>query len=43
MTTVIRFLTHEYFIAITLHPEGNVGKARYLLRMRAAQLAADLA
>src|SRR5512139_3749031 len=29
MTTVIRLLNAEYFVAITLKPGGNVGKARY--------------
>ncbi len=34
LTTVIRLLNDEYFIAITLKPTGNLGKARYLLRTR---------
>jgi predicted regulator of Ras-like GTPase activity (Roadblock/LC7/MglB family) len=32
LTTVIRLLNHEYFVAVTLAPQGNLGKARFLLR-----------
>src|SRR5689334_13431913 len=32
MTTVIRLLNNDYFVAVTLGPNGNHGKARYLLR-----------
>lgn len=42
-TTVVRFLTEEYFVAVAVKPEGNFGKARFLLRMKAPTLAADLA
>jgi len=42
MTTVIRLLTEEYFVAVTLQPGGNVGKARYLLRVKAPFLAENL-
>ena len=35
MTTVVRLLNQEYFVAITLVPGGNSGKARYLLRTKA--------
>ena len=38
MTTVIRLLNDEYFVAIALRPAGNVGKARYLMRVRASDL-----
>ena len=38
MTTVIRLLNDEYFVAMALRPAGNVGKARYLLRLRAEEL-----
>lgn len=38
MTTVIRFLNEGYFVAITIRPDGNHGKARYLLRLRAPLL-----
>ena len=42
MITLIRFLTEDYFVAITMQPNANLGKARFLLRTRAAKLAADL-
>ena len=38
MTTVMRLINEEYFIAITLRPAGNQGKARFQLRVRANQL-----
>jgi len=42
LTTVVRYLTEEYFMAITLIPGANVGKARYLLRTRGARLVDEL-
>lgn len=42
MTTVVRLLNAEYFIAVTLNPGGNSGKARYLLRTKAAGLLENL-
>ena len=42
MTTVVRLLNAEYFVAITLNPGGNSGKARYLLRTKAAGLLENL-
>src|SRR5215510_13381171 len=38
MTTVIRLLNEEYFVAMALEPAGNFGKARYLLRVQAPKL-----
>jgi predicted regulator of Ras-like GTPase activity (Roadblock/LC7/MglB family) len=38
MTTVIRLLNNEYFVAVAIRPEGNFGKARYLLRTHASKL-----
>ena len=38
MITVIRLLNDEYFVAMALRPSGNVGKARYLLRVQASEL-----
>ncbi len=40
--TVIRVLNETYFVAITLKPDGNLGKARYLLRVTAPTLAREL-
>jgi predicted regulator of Ras-like GTPase activity (Roadblock/LC7/MglB family) len=42
MTTVIRFLNDEYFVAVALSPEGNTGKARFLLRVRAPSILSSL-
>jgi hypothetical protein len=35
-------LTPLYFVAIVIAPEGNFGKARYLARMAAPALTAQL-
>lgn len=42
MTTVIRLLNNDYFVAVTLSPDGNFGKARYLLRTSAAKFLESL-
>ncbi len=42
MTTVIRLLNDDYFVAVTLRPEGNFGKARFLLRTNASKLLGGL-
>ena len=42
MTTVIRLLNDEYFIALAIAPSGNVGKGRYLLRLSAPKLLESL-
>jgi predicted regulator of Ras-like GTPase activity (Roadblock/LC7/MglB family) len=42
MTTVIRLLSNEYFVAVALKPKGNQGKARFLLRKQAAVLLENL-
>jgi len=42
MTTIIRMLSDEYFLTLTLRPDGNLGKARYLMRTAAPRLLADL-
>lgn len=42
MVTVVRLLNDQYFVAVTLRPGGNSGKARYQLRIRAASLIDDL-
>lgn len=43
LTTLIRPLTDEYFIALTLGPQASVGKGRYLLRIHARELTGVLA
>lgn len=42
LTTVIRLINDEYFVALAMRPDGNYGKARFLLRTSASKLAADL-
>lgn len=42
LVTIVRLLTEEYFVAVTLQPGGNTGKARYLLRTRAPLLIDNL-
>ncbi len=42
MTTVIRLLNDEYFVAVALRPDGNYGKARFLLRTQGAKLLNEL-
>jgi predicted regulator of Ras-like GTPase activity (Roadblock/LC7/MglB family) len=42
LTLVVRVLTQEYFLACAVLPNGSVGKARYLMRMTAPALRADL-
>lgn len=39
---VVRIITADYFVAMTLQRDGNFGKARYLLTREAAALAAAL-
>jgi predicted regulator of Ras-like GTPase activity (Roadblock/LC7/MglB family) len=41
-TTILRLLNDSYFLALTLSPNGNVGKGRYLLRVNAPKLLAEL-
>ncbi len=42
LTTLIRPLTEDYFVAVTLHPDGNLGRARFLLRTRASKILENL-
>jgi predicted regulator of Ras-like GTPase activity (Roadblock/LC7/MglB family) len=42
MTLVIRMLTEDYFMAIALRSEGNLGKCRFLMRVAAPKLIAEL-
>ena len=43
MVTVMRMLNDEYFVALALEPNGNVGKGRFLLRLQAGKLLETLA
>jgi predicted regulator of Ras-like GTPase activity (Roadblock/LC7/MglB family) len=42
VTTVARQVTPEYYLVMALSPGGNLGKARYLLRVTAPLLRAEL-
>ncbi len=43
MTTIVRIIDSNYFIALTMSPESNVGKGRYALRILAPRLMSELA
>jgi predicted regulator of Ras-like GTPase activity (Roadblock/LC7/MglB family) len=43
MVTLIRILNENYFIALTMVPDGNFGKGRYMLRVAAPKLLEELA
>jgi predicted regulator of Ras-like GTPase activity (Roadblock/LC7/MglB family) len=42
MITIIRSLNETYFLALTLRPDGNLGKGRYMMRTAAPKLLAEL-
>jgi predicted regulator of Ras-like GTPase activity (Roadblock/LC7/MglB family) len=42
MITVVRVVNQDYFLALALKPDGNIGKARYLLRTTAPKLLVEL-
>ena len=42
VTTLIRLLNADYFIALTIAPDGNYGKGRFLLRLAAPKLLSNL-
>lgn len=42
MVTIIRVVNENYFMALALRPDGNVGKGRFLLRIIAPKLAREL-
>src|SRR4051812_21417603 len=42
MITIIRTLGEGYFLALTLRPEGNFGKGRYMMRTAVPKLMAEL-
>jgi predicted regulator of Ras-like GTPase activity (Roadblock/LC7/MglB family) len=42
VVTVARLVSPEYVMVIALEPGGNLGKARYLLRVTAPKLMAEL-
>jgi predicted regulator of Ras-like GTPase activity (Roadblock/LC7/MglB family) len=42
LSTILRIVNDEYFVALAIAPDGNLGKARYLLRMIAPEFAREL-
>jgi predicted regulator of Ras-like GTPase activity (Roadblock/LC7/MglB family) len=42
MMTLIRTLKDSYFLAVAIKPEGNIGKGRYMMRVAAPKLIAEL-
>jgi predicted regulator of Ras-like GTPase activity (Roadblock/LC7/MglB family) len=42
LTTVLRPVTDEYFVALSMQPSGNFGKGRYLLRVVGPRLSKEL-
>jgi len=42
LVTVARMVSPDYFMAVALLPDGNQGKARYLLRIVAPKVKAEL-
>ncbi len=42
LVVLVFLLNDEYFIACALKPESNFGKARYLMRLLAPQIRAEL-
>lgn len=42
LTVVMLLLTRDYFLAVGILPAGNVGKARFLCRMAAPAMRAEL-
>lgn len=42
LTVMIRVLSADYFLALAIKPEGNLGKGRYLLRTLGPRFQAEL-
>ncbi len=42
LTTLVRLVNEQYFVALSLEPGANIGKARYVLRTRVPGMAAEL-
>jgi len=42
LVLICRMISPQYFVAIAVAPEGNLGKARYLARVSVPTLAAQL-
>ena len=42
IVTLMRMVSPEYFLVLALKPEGNYGKGRYVLRITAPKVQAEL-
>lgn len=42
LLAVLRVVNHEYFIAMALSPDGNIGKARFTLRTLAPTVLSEM-
>jgi predicted regulator of Ras-like GTPase activity (Roadblock/LC7/MglB family) len=42
LTLVIRVLSRDYFVALAINPTGSTGKGRFLLRVTAPKLQAEM-
>ena len=42
LLAIVRTVSPEYFMVVALTPDGNFGKARYLLRVTAPKLRSEL-
>ena len=42
MTTLMRLVNEEYFVAVAMKPNANLGKVRYLLRTQTPKLLENL-
>jgi predicted regulator of Ras-like GTPase activity (Roadblock/LC7/MglB family) len=42
VVTLMRMITQEYFLVLALKPDGNYGKGRYVLRVTAPKVKAEL-
>ena len=42
LVTLVRLVNATYFVAMSLQPGGNLGKARYLLRTKVPELVDEL-
>lgn len=40
--TIVRLLNKDYFVALTMKPEANIGKGRYMLRLAEPKLLGEL-
>ena len=42
VVTLMRLISQEYFLVLAMRPEGNYGKGRYVLRVTAPKVKAEL-